>query len=94
MTKLDKEKLLTFIKKEMPSCLEVLSYKINDYDGTGEDGEPCFAGENITANCIVECPDTPYSVENLYGRKKKRVQVKTRAFNAWLEKTKAIKILD
>lgn len=92
--KIDKEKLLTFIRKEVPSCLEVISCKINDYDGTGEDGEPCFVGENITANCIIECPDTSYPINNLFGRKKKRVQVKTKMFNAWLEETQAIKIIN
>ncbi len=94
MNKIDKNKLLVFIRKEIPSCLEVNSYTINDYDGTGDDGEPCFAGENITANCIFECPDPSYPINNLYGRRKKKVQVKTKMFNAWLEQIQAVKTLD
>lgn len=93
MGNIDKDKLLAFIRKEVPSCLEITSFRVNDYDGTGEDGDPCFAGENITANCILECPDTSYPVNNLYGRKKSKIQVKTKVFMIWLESVQAVKII-
>jgi len=86
-----KEEFLTYLKLWNPNIIDVISFRLNDWDD--DDG---FIGENYTVRVLMDSVNSETtSIDFLKIEQIERnVLVNKRQYNFWLEKESAIRFID